>query len=343
MSGTIRTGVIGFGLSGRVFHAPFIAASPEFSLELIATSNPERRAQAESRYPGVTVVDTPDQLLERAAQLDLVVLASPAHAHLAQGLAAFAAGAAVVVDKPFVPSVAAGQQLIAAAEAAARPLIVFQNRRWDGDFLTVKRLIAKGKLGRIHRFESTFERFSPPRPGRWQEAITPEQGGGIAFDLGSHLVDQALQLFGPGTVASAEFSRVRDGAVNEDDAFISLHHGNGVHSHLTMSRVAALSGPRFRVLGTEGAYAVHGLDGQESALGSGILPTDPGYGITPPESWGTLQLSGQATATVATERGGYPSFYEGVASAVRGVGPAPVDARDALDVVRIIEEAHRLQ
>ena len=343
MSGTIRTGVIGFGLSGRVFHTPFIASNPVFSLELIATSNPERRAHAESLYPGATIVDTPDRLLERASQLDLVVLASPAHAHLSQGLAAFAAGAAVVVDKPFVPTVAAGQQLIAAAEAASRPLIVFQNRRWDGDFLTVKRLIAGGTLGRIHRFESTFERFSPPRHGRWQDAVTPEQGGGIAFDLGSHLVDQALQLFGPGTVASAELSRVRDGAMNEDDASISLLHGNGVRSHLTMSRVAALSGPRFRVLGTEGAYAVHGLDGQESALDSGILPTDPGYGITPPESWGTLQLGGRAPTTVATERGAYPCFYEGVATAVRGEGPAPVDPHHALEVVQIIEEAHGWQ
>jgi scyllo-inositol 2-dehydrogenase (NADP+) len=340
MSTPIRTGIIGFGLSGRVFHAPFVAANPAFSLNLIATGDPDRRALASSRYPDVEVVSSPDGLLARASDLDLVVLASPAHTHVAQGLAALKSGAAVVVDKPFAPSVAAAEALIAAAAAVRRPLIVFQNRRWDGDFLTVKKLLASGALGEITRFESTFERWAGPRRARWQDTTTAAEGAGITFDIGSHLIDQALQLFGPIQDVHAELRIVRERGVSDDDAFVSLLHDNGVRSHLTMSSVAALSGPRIRVLGTAGTYSVHGLDGQEAALDSGMLPTDERYGVSEPDAFGELS-DGQSRSRVPTERGDYPAFYAGVAAAIRSDGPLPVDPLDALEVVRIIERIHR--
>ena len=336
----IRTGIIGFGLSGRVFHAPFVAANPEFSLDLIATGNPERRALAVSRYPNTELVDAPSDLLARAGDLDLVVLASPANTHLEQGLSALRAGAAVVVDKPFAPSASDAEALIAAAAATQRPLIVFQNRRWDGDFLTVKKLIGSGTLGDVVRFESTFERWAGPRRPRWQDTTTIAQGAGITFDLGSHLIDQALQLFGPVQDAHAELRIVRDKGVSDDDAYVSLLHENGVRSHLTMSSVAAIAGPRFRVLGTAGTYSVYGLDGQEAALDSGILPTDERYGMNEPDAFGDVS-DGARRSRVATERGNYPAFYAGVATAIRGNGPSPVDPRDALAVVRIIERIHR--
>jgi predicted dehydrogenase len=336
----IRTGIIGFGLAGRVFHAPFVATNPDFRLELIATSDPGRRALASSRYPDAEIVASPDDLLARAADLDLVVLASPAHTHLEQGLAALKAGAAVVVDKPFAPSVAAAEALIAAAAAVQRPLIVFHNRRWDGDFLTVKKLIASGRLGDVTRFESTFERWAGPRRERWQDTTTPAEGAGITFDLGSHLIDQALQLFGPVAQLHAELKVQRAGGVSEDDTFVSLRHESGVRSHLTMSSVAALAGPRFRVLGTSGAYSVNGLDPQEATLDSGMLPTDDAYGFSAPDAFGEVadELS---HSIVPTERGDYPAFYAGVAAAIRGDGPSPVDPLDALEVVRIIERIHR--
>ena len=336
----IRTGIIGFGLSGRVFHAPFVSTNPDFQLALIATGDPGRRALASSRYPDAEVVASPDDLLARAADLDLVVLASPAHTHRSQGLAALKAGAAVVVDKPFAPSVADAEALIAAAAAAQRPLIVFQNRRWDGDFLTLRKLIDSGVFGDIVRLESSFERWAGPRRDRWQDRTTPTDGAGITFDIGSHLIDQALQLFGPVAQVHAELRIQRAGGVSDDDAFVSLLHENGVRSHLMMSSVAALSGPRFRVLGTSGAYSVHGLDPQEAALDSGMLPTDAGYGASTPDAFGELG-DGQSRSRVATERGDYPAFYAGVAPSIRGDGPPPVDPLEALEVVRIIERIHR--
>ena len=340
----IRTGIIGFGLAGRVFHAPFIATNPAFRLDLISTANPDRAAEAAAQHPGAEIVATPDELLARAGDLDLVILASPAHTHLEQGLAALEAGAAVVIDKPFVPTVSDAKKLIAAAEDADRVLTVFQNRRWDGDFLTVKRLIAEGALGTVHRFESTFERWSGPNRDRWQDTTTIEQGAGITYDLGSHLVDQALQLFGPAVVEQAELQIVRDGAVSDDDAFISLLHSSGVRSHLTMSRAAAQSGPRFRVLGSESGYTVYGLDGQEPALKLQKWPGSDGYGVTPESEWGLLGIDGSEAGLppVPTEPGDYPAFYAGVAAAIRDGAPAPVDPRDALEVVRILERAHSL-
>ena len=338
----IRTGIIGYGLSGRVFHAPFISANPRFSLEAVATSHAGRQTVARSQHPSVDTVNTPGELIERG--LDLVVLASPGHTHLEQGLAALAAGSAVVVDKPFAASVSEAEQLIAAAESAGQPLMVFQNRRWDGDFLTVQKLIAQGALGDVHRFESTFERWSPGLRDRWQDTTTSAQGAGITFDLGSHLIDQALQLFGPATIVDAELSILREGGVSDDEAFISLLHGSGVRSHLTISRFAGQNAPRFRVLGHRSAFTIYGLDNQEPALGAGGSPTDPGFGIEPEDNWGTIGITGseQSPLTkVPTERGNYAAFYSGVAAAIRDGASPPVDPRDALETVRIIEGVHR--
>ena len=337
----IRTGIIGYGLSGRIFHAPFIAANPRFSLEVVATSHAGRQAVARSQHPAIDTVNTPGELIERG--LDLVVLASPGHAHLEQGLAALAAGSAVVVDKPFAASVAEAEQLIAAAEAAGRPLMVFQNRRWDGDFLTVQKLLTEGVLGTVHRFESTFERWSPGLRDRWQDTTTSAQGAGITFDLGSHLIDQALLLFGPATIADAELSILRKGGVSDDEAFISLLHASGTRSHLTISRFAGQNGPRFRVLGDRSAFTIYGLDTQEPALMAGGSPTDDGFGVAPEGAWGTVGITGSDEAPITkvpTETGRYAAFYAGAAAAIRDGAPLPVDPRDALDTLRIIEGVH---
>jgi predicted dehydrogenase len=338
----IRTAIIGYGLSGRVFHAPFIAANPRFSIEAIATSDPARRAQAAADHPGARIVASPGELL--AQSFDLVVLGSPAHVHLDQGLAALASGAALVIDKPFAASVAEAEQLVGAAQAAGLHLIVFQNRRWDGDFLTVRKLLAEGALGDVHRFESTFERWSPRLGDRWQDTTTTSQGAGILFDLGSHVVDQALQLFGPATVTAAELSILRPGGVSADEAFVSLLHDDGTRSHLTVSRFATRSGPRFRVLGSRAGYMVYGLDGQEPALVAGASPSDPEFGLEPEHAWGTLGIDGSGTPPVAvpTERGDYGRFYAGVAAALRDDAPPPVAPAEALATLRIIARAHEI-
>lgn len=338
----LRTGIIGFGLAGRVFHAPFLATNPAFTITAIATSDPGRAAQAAAAHPDAAIMST-DALLQRAGDLDLVVLASPPHVHREQAVAALEAGAAVVIDKPFVPTVADAEAIIAAAESAQRPLTVFQNRRWDGDFRTVRTLVESGALGSVHRFESTFERFGAPKRDQWQGQISPAQGGGILFDLGSHLIDQALTLFGPATLEVAELRTIaRDGLGSEDDAFVSLRHESGVRSHLTMSRVAAQSGPRFRVLGDASGYTVYGLDGQEPDLKVGRWPGSDGYGETPKAQWGLLGVDNgeQPLVPVPTEQGAYPDFYAQVAASIRDGAPVPVDARHALETVRIIEQAH---
>jgi scyllo-inositol 2-dehydrogenase (NADP+) len=343
-SAPIRTGIIGYGLAGRVFHAPFIATNPAFSLDLIATSSEQRAAEAVAHHPNARILESPAALLARAAagELDLIVLASPAHVHLEQGLAALDAGCAVVIDKPFVPSLLDGKKLIAKADEVGKLLTVFHNRRFDGDFLTVKRLVEEGALGRVHRFESTFERWGGPTRDRWQDTTTVAQGAGITFDLGSHLIDQALHLFGPAQLEHASLLRVRENSVSDDDAFIALRHTNGVRSHLTMSSAAAQSGPRFRVLGSESAYSVYGLDGQEPSLKNYDWPGSAGYGVTPPSEWGFRGIDGSedALVQVPTEPGRYPDFYSGVAASIRDGAPAPVDPREALEVVRIIEHAH---
>jgi scyllo-inositol 2-dehydrogenase (NADP+) len=336
----IRTGLIGFGLAGRVFHEPFLATNPAFQLEVIATGNPDRQAEARGRG-SYDIVDTPEQVFGR--DLDLIVLASPPAAHFAQGIAALESGSAVVVDKPFAASVAQAEQLIETSGRVGKPLIVFQNRRWDGDFLTVKKLVESGRLGEVFRFESTFERYAGPARERWQDAATQAEGAGITFDLGSHLVDQALHLFGPATLERAELRVVRKGGASEDDAFLSLAHAGGVTSHITVSRMAAQSGPRFRVLGSDSAYSVHGLDNQEAALKLGARPTDAGFGVVPEAEWG--YLGGETDASLVrfpTERGNYAGFYEGVAATLQDGADTPVDVQDALATLRILELAHEM-
>jgi predicted dehydrogenase len=342
----IRTGVVGYGLAGRVFHCPFIESSPNFTLDFIATNNPERSALARKEHPQASIVADADELLERAPGLDLVVLASPPAAHLSQGIAFLEQGVALVIDKPFAASVADAERLIRKAEEAGRPLMVFQNRRWDGDFLTVRDILAGGELGEVYQFESSFEHWAPEAGPKWQDVTPAERGGGVAFDLGSHLVDQALILFGPVATARADLRTVRRNGGNDDVAFVELHHRSGVRSRLFMSRVGAQPGPRFRVLGTAGAYVKYGLDGQEPALAGGLLPTDEHYGKEAEATWGTLGVSATGSPpprAVPTERGNYPAFYQGVSAAVRGTGPVPVAPRDALEVLKILEEIHKVQ
>ncbi|KQX08089.1 MULTISPECIES: Gfo/Idh/MocA family protein [unclassified Leifsonia] len=335
----IRTAVIGFGTSGRVFHAPFLAANDEFSLDVVVTANPERRAEAERLHPNATVVDSPDDVLARAADLDLVVIGSPPETHAPLAEAALAAGLSVVVDKPFAVTAAEGRALIDAAAASAGTLTVFQNRRWDGDFLTLRRLIDAGELGEVRRFESRFEWWKPTPPATWKSTTAAASGGGILFDLGTHLIDQALTLFGPVVDVYAEVRTLRAGAGADDDAFVALTHASGTISHLWMSSLAAQFGPRFRVLGSEAGYTTWGLDPQEAALKAGGSPTDPGFGEKPRSAWGELGLEG-ATRREPTDRGDYAGFYRALADTLLRNAPVPVDPADSVRVLEIIEAVH---
>jgi predicted dehydrogenase len=335
----IRTAVVGFGTSGRVFHAPFLDADPAYSLDLIVTRDPGRRAAAEARHPSASTVATVDELWTAADRLDLVVIGSPSGTHASLADAALDAGLDVVVDKPFAVTADEGRALIAKAVRLGRTLTVFQNRRWDGDFHTVRRLVEAGELGEVRRFESRFEWWKPEPAASWKTEATVAEGGGILYDLGTHLIDQAVQLFGPVSNLYVEVARRRPDAAADDDVFLALEHGSGVSSHLWMSAVAPLFGPRFHVLGSRAGYTTWGLDVQEPSLLAGALPGDPGFGETPEARWGVLGTDGD-TRPVPAKRGDYGEFYRLLADALRDGGQLPVDPADAVAVLELIERAH---
>ncbi|WAL65879.1 Gfo/Idh/MocA family oxidoreductase [Amycolatopsis cynarae] len=337
----IRTAVLGFGTSGRIFHAPFIEADPRYRLEAIVTRNEARRAEAAARHPATRIVDDADALLRQAGELDLVVVGTPPDTHAALAHAFLDAGTGVLLDKPFTVTAREARELVTKAERLGLPLTAFQNRRWDGDFRTVRTLLARGALGAVWRFESRFERWRPDRPSSWKTETPVSRGGGMLYDLGSHLIDQALQLFGDAVPVYRETATRRDGGVADDDTFVVLHHETGVRSHLWMSSMAAQLGPRFRILGSAGAYTKYGLDPQEPALLSGAGVTDASFGQEPESAWGRLGIDG-AAEPVPTEPGAYADFYAALAESLRGDAPLPVDPHDAVRVIELIEEIHRL-
>ncbi|SDX25452.1 Predicted dehydrogenase [Arthrobacter sp. cf158] len=342
----IRTAVAGFGLSGSVFHAPYIAGNPAYQLAVIATSDPARQAKARERYPQAKIVETPQDILALADELDLIVLGTPPATHYPLTKAALEAGLDVVVDKPFVVHSAQGEELMDLAAKLGRVLTVYQNRRWDADALTVQKLLDAGTLGTVTRFEVGMERWAPEIAKAWKAGATAEEGGGVLFDLGTHVLDLALRFFGPATVTYAEIQARRPQESADDDVFLAFRHESGVVSHVTINLNSHLHGPRFRVLGTAGGFVKFGTDPQEPYVLGGGLPTDAEYGVEPAENHGTLELNGQRT-TVPTERGAYPEFYRLLAEKLDDGGtasalPLPVDPADSVAVLKLIEQARAL-
>ncbi|MFD1933762.1 MULTISPECIES: Gfo/Idh/MocA family oxidoreductase [Nonomuraea] len=332
----IRVGLVGYGTAGAVFHAPLIHATPGLSLAAVLTRDPGRAAEVAEKY-GATAVKEADDLWPLC---DLAVIASPNRTHVPLATAALNAGRPVVVDKPLARTAQEARDLADLAARKRLMLTVFQNRRWDGDFLTLRRLVAEGALGDVHRFESRFERWRPVPKGGWRESGGADEVGGLLYDLGSHLVDQALQLLGPVREVYAESDVRRQGVGSDDDSFLALTHDSGARSHLWVSALAARPGPRFRVLGSSAAYVKHGLDVQEEQLRAGATPDDPGFGADPEEQWGTLGTVDSAER-VRTEPGSYLEFYQAVAACLGSGSPPPVDPRDVVDALAVIEAARR--
>jgi predicted dehydrogenase len=345
-SAPIRTAVAGYGLSGSVFHAPFIAANAAYSLDVIATSDAGRREAASARYHSVRFVDTPQDIIDLAVELDLVVLGTPPATHFPLARAALNAGLDVVVDKPFAVTSAQGQELIELAERLGRVLTVYQNRRWDADALTLKKLLDGGTLGTVLRFETGMERWSPETSKAWKARATAADGGGVLFDLGAHVLDHAVQLFGPATVTYAEMSARRPHEQADDDVFLVLRHGSGLHTYVTLNLNSQLQGPRFRVLGSDAGFVKYGVDPQEPYLVAGGLPTDAAYGVELAEAYGTLEQNGERSA-VPSERGAYQEFYRILAEKIADGGaasalPLPVDPAGPLEVLKLMEQARKL-
>ncbi|MBP2474486.1 putative dehydrogenase [Crossiella equi] len=340
---TLRAALVGYGLGGSAFHAPFLASTPGLRLAAVVTGNPERQEAVRARYPDTELVPSLEHLLARAGDFDLAVITTPNRHHYENASSALRHGLPVVVDKPFSASAEDARAL--ADLAAARGLLAapFHNRRFDGDFRTVRRLLGEGRMGRPTRFESRFERWRPDPTTSWKawkESRDPADAGGITHDLGSHLIDQAVALFGRPLRVYAEIAVRRDKAVVDDDAFIALTHHEGVTSHLWMSALAADLGPRFRVLGDAGSYVKHGMDPQEALLKEGATPGGEGWGEEPESAWGRLGAVGD-TSPVRTEPGAYQDYYAGIVRTLTEGAPPPVSALDGVTTAELVEAAYQ--
>ena len=327
MSQEIRVGLVGYGVAGAIFHAPLIRAVRGLHLQTVVTSRPGPE--------GVRVAASVDELLADP-QIDLVVVASPSATHYSIAMAALLAGKHVVVDKPFATTVTQADDLIGLAKARGLTLSVFQNRRWDNDFLTLKRCIEEGWLGNVYHFEAHYDRFRPQVRGVWREQ--PGPGSGILYDLGAHLVDQALQLFGMPEYVRADVLEQREGARAVDYFHLVLEYGRR-RAILHGSMLVCEPGPHFIVHGDKGSYIKYGMDSQEAALRAGGGPGGAGWGLDDPAHFGELVLADGTRRRVETLPGGYEKYYEGMVESLRSTTPPPVDPAGARNGLKVIEAA----
>lgn len=320
----MRVGLVGYGDAGRGIHARLLREVGDVVVGVV-TRNPERIAAARADWPGIEVHDDLAGLLA-AGGLDLVVVASPTGRHVAHALDVVAAGVPVVVDKPLGTDAVGAAQVVRAARAAGTRLTVFQNRRWDVEQATLRALLQRGELGRVHRFERRWERWRPVPKDRWKENAV-DDGGGLLLDLGAHLVDSAVELFGPVAAVRAELRALT--TPTEDDVFLALDHASGTVSHLWASGLTGAPGPRTRVLGDRGAYLVTAFEGEPTPFET---PMDPGPGH---EGW---LVHGADATPVPAAPGGHADFYRAVHDWLRG-GPAPVDPVDAVATGAVLDAA----
>jgi len=329
----MRTGLVGYGKGGRYFHSTLISSLPGATFVGVVTRSPERKREVASDHPGVATFDTLAELV--AAGVDVVVISTPLASRRALILEAIELGVGVVSDKPFAPDAAQARELVEAAERRGVLLSVYQNRRWDSDFLTVRKLIDGQVLGDISRFESSIERYSPRSVGK-------ESGGGMLRDLGSHLMDQALVLFGPVERVYAELAFAAPDTELDHTFFVALTHASGVVSHLSGSCLQSSPRPRFRVSGSQGCYSVEGLDGQEAAAFAGLTPRSEGerWGVEEHRRWGWFE-QGDHRERVPSERGCWLEFYRQLQDAVDAQGSNPVNPHDAVASTVILDAARR--
>ncbi len=329
---SIGVGLIGYGLAGRYLHAPFLAGAG-FDLKAVATS---RFAEVSQDFPAAAVVSSASEVIGRP-DVDLVVIAAPNDVHAPLATQALKAGKHVVVDKPMTITVAEADALIDTAEQAGRILSVYQNRRWDGDFLTVEKLLRDGTLGTLALYETRWDRFRPQVQTRWRE--TEQHGGGILIDLGPHLVDQTLRLFGWPEWVQADVLMQRSGAEVEDGFSIRLGYGR-MRAVLEVSSLSAAARSRFHVHGDRGAFVKDGLDSQEAELRAGRRPHDAGFGNEPEDMRGWLKTGeGSAREPVSGLPGRWMTFWETLAAAINSGAPSPVEAAESRDAMAILETA----
>lgn len=332
----IRVGLIGYGFAGRAFHAPIITSVPHLQL---ATVVERRGARSKERYPWVTVVDNVRALYSDDT-IDLVVVTTPSTNHVEFARDALLAGKHVVVEKPFTVTATEADELIALARRQGKVLSVYHNRRWDGDFLTIREILRQELLGQVMTCEFRWDVFSPVvRQGSWRESGGP--GTGVWYDLGVHFLDQALCLFGVPQTITADIRMQRPGAVAHDYFDVTLGYANNLTVRLRSSRFARERGPRYVLHGTRGSFVKEGMDPQEAALIAGQSPaTTPGWGVEPREHWGRLNTSVgglHVEGVVETLPGAYQAFYQNIYDHITGQAELAVKPEEARMAIRLLE------
>lgn len=332
-SNPVGVGLVGFGLSGRVFHAPFVSAHSRLRLHAVVQRN---NTSAADVYYGTSIVSSLEALLDDDA-IELVIITTPNPLHAPMAKLALEAGRHVLLEKPFTVNTAEADELIETAERAGRVLSVFQNRRFDGDFLTVRQLIDENKLGDVIDYEAHFDRYSPVCPERWRERAEP--GSGILYDLGSHLIDQALVLFGQPETVRADIRRQRPDSAVDDYFAVELDYGR-LRARLQASMLVRRTGPRFALHGTRGSFVKYGEDPQEAALLAGATP-DQDIGVEPESQWGELVSDNtrQTVERIPTLPGSYMTFFDELADAIGGKPSIVANPGLSYETIRIIELA----
>jgi predicted dehydrogenase len=332
-SSPVSWALAGFGVGGRVFHAPLIRSAEGMELTAVV-AGPKHKG--ELALMGAALVSDIDELPARG--VEGVTITTPAGTHVELAHRALDLGLHVVVDKPFALNASDAQALVDHAEEAGLKLSVYQNRRWDGDYLSVKEIVQSGVLGEVHRFHSRIHRFKPNLPA-WASS-GPTEGGGVLVDLGPHLIDQAVGLFGRVTAVGAELLAIGGGVGAENDVVLSLLHESGTRSLIETSLVAASAGIRFQLNGFEGGVTLDGFDIQEEDLFAGRTPASMGdsWGLEPHDRLARIQV-GEAVELRSLVNGAWSVYYPAMAAAIRGTAQVPVDPRDAVHTCVVIDAA----
>jgi predicted dehydrogenase len=328
---TIRVGLVGYGFAGKTFHAPLVQSVPGLALSVIGSA---KREILQATYPGVHVCSAAE--VPTHPDVDLVVIASPNESHFPLAAAALRAGKDVVVDKPFTVTLAEARSLSEIAAQHNRILSVFHNRRWDSEILATKAILETGVLGDISHYESHIDRFRPGVRQRWRE--DPGPGAGLWFDLGPHLIDQALHLFGLPHSVNGSFGILRKEGLTDDWAHVQLNYDR-LRVVLHASSLVSGGGPRSVLHGTRGSWAKFGADTQERQLMSGMLPVDPGFGHDPNPSIVYDGATGTQTE-VPSPAGNQREYYVGIRDAILGKGPVPVPVKYAVAGMAILETSY---
>ncbi|MDQ5964943.1 MAG: Gfo/Idh/MocA family oxidoreductase [Cyanobacteriota bacterium erpe_2018_sw_39hr_WHONDRS-SW48-000098_B_bin.30] len=337
----INAALVGFGTGGKLFHAPIISCAQNINLTAIVTGNPARQSQAQ-KYQEAVIYESLDKLLAERSDIDLIVLTTPNSTHHKLAIQALQAGINVVVDKPFAVTTLEADEMLKVASEQNKIICPYQNRRFDSDFLTLKKVIKEGAVGKIMRLESRIERYRRlPKAGGWRETTSAQDGGGVLYDLGSHLIDQVVHLFGaPQRLSYARLEQMRGLGTSDDATLILDYNDFCVHIHASM--ICASGGPRFRLLGLDGAYLKELGDIQEDQLRAGLSPTSTDFGKEPQSSYGKLFRQDSSEAVIS-EQGNWLAYYQQIAQAIKGEAPPPVSKSEILTTIKIIEQALAMQ